>query len=160
MELACLFTASSSRANQGFAGSTPLFEDTSTEPPMNPGANAGVPPGMMQFPMADVMQSPVTNVALQYGSNMANQGKEYVEKNVRSFVAVVFNVESSSCFVDVWPVVLLKLKANAKNITLTPNYSMQSITLSLPRVMDFKFPLTSNITSHSMKNLAFHSLLR
>ena len=37
-----------------------------------------------------------------------------------------------------------------------------SLTLSLPRVINFKFPcsLTRNITSHSMKNLAFHSLLR
>ena len=34
--------------------------------------------------------------------------------------------------------------------------------LSLPRVINFKFScsLTSNITSHSMKNMAFHSLLR
>ena len=37
-----------------------------------------------------------------------------------------------------------------------------SLTLPLPRVSNFKFPcsLTRNITSHSMKNLAFHSLLR
>ena len=36
------------------------------------------------------------------------------------------------------------------------------LTLSLPRVINFKFPLQphQNILSHSMKNLAFHSLLR
>ena len=35
-------------------------------------------------------------------------------------------------------------------------------TLPLPRVIDLKFScsLTSNITQHSMKNLAFHSFLR
>ena len=38
----------------------------------------------------------------------------------------------------------------------------RSLTLSLPRVINIKFPcsLTRNITSHSMENLAFHSLLR
>ena len=36
------------------------------------------------------------------------------------------------------------------------------LTLSLPRVINFQFPLqlTRNITSHSMENLAFHSLLK
>ena len=36
------------------------------------------------------------------------------------------------------------------------------LTLSLPRVINFEFPcsLPRNMTSHSMKNLAFHSLLR
>ena len=36
---------------------------------------------------------------------------------------------------------------------------LSCLTLSLPRVVNFKFPcsLTRNITSHCMKNLAFHS---
>ena len=33
-----------------------------------------------------------------------------------------------------------------------------ALTLSLPRVINFEFPL--NIASHSMENLTFHSLLR
>ena len=40
---------------------------------------------------------------------------------------------------------------------LTPSWS-----LSLPRLINFNFPCspTRNITSHSMKNMVFHSLLR
>ena len=35
-----------------------------------------------------------------------------------------------------------------------------SLTLSLPRVINFPCSLTRNIASHSMKNLAFYSLVR
>ena len=39
---------------------------------------------------------------------------------------------------------------------------MSAVTCSLPRVINFKFPLspTRNIASHSLENLSFHSFLR
>ena len=55
-----------------------MFDDTSADQqgPAMPG---------QQYTGADFLQAPVTNMAFQYGTNMASQGKEYVEKNVRSF---------------------------------------------------------------------------
>ena len=63
----------------GPSGPTPLFEDTSTE---NRQGMGGMPPGFGQFAGNEFLQGPMANVAVGYGAQMANQGKEYVEKHV------------------------------------------------------------------------------
>ncbi|XP_032240413.1 protein YIF1A isoform X2 [Nematostella vectensis] len=66
------------------AGSSPLFDDTSAEQhSSHPQGQGGMP-----FPGADFMQQPMTNMAFQYGTNVASQGKEYVEKNLDRFVSI------------------------------------------------------------------------
>ena len=65
-----------------YGGSTPLFDDTSTTPQESQGTPQGMP---QQFPGIDFMQAPMTNMAFQYGTNVATHGKEYVEKNVSQY---------------------------------------------------------------------------
>ena len=43
---------------------------------------AGMPAGFGQFAGSEFLQGPMANVAVGYGAQMANQGKEYVEKHV------------------------------------------------------------------------------
>ena len=77
----CLLYVVHSRSQQhgNYAGSTPLFDDTSTAQQESMGGPQGMP---QQFAGMDFMQAPMTNMAFQYGSNVASHGKEYVEKNV------------------------------------------------------------------------------
>ena len=70
---------SRSQQHANYAGSTPLFDDTSTAQQESMGGPQGMP---QQFAGMDFMQAPMTNMAFQYGSNVASHGKEYVEKNV------------------------------------------------------------------------------
>ena len=63
----------------GSSGPTPLFEDTSTE---NKQSMPGFPADFGQFAGNEFLQGPMANVAVGYGAQMANQGKEYVEKHV------------------------------------------------------------------------------
>jgi len=47
-----------------------------------------LPPGgfgvqAMPFPGQNLMNDPMANMAMQYGSSLADQGKDYVNKNVR-----------------------------------------------------------------------------
>lgn len=60
----------------GGMGSSHLFDDTSAE------QHGPMPGPGQQYAGVDFLQAPVTNMAFQYGTNMASQGKEYVEKNV------------------------------------------------------------------------------
>ena len=60
-------------------GPTPLFEDTSTESTQG---MPGIPTGFSQYAGNEFLQGPMANVAVGYGAQMANQGKEYVEKHV------------------------------------------------------------------------------
>lgn len=69
-----------------------LFEDTSSAPPaMNsqgyytPGYNMGAPSNDMQGGpgMNNLFTDPMANAAMMYGSSLANQGKDMVNKEVR-----------------------------------------------------------------------------
>nr|XP_039260338.1 protein YIF1B-B-like [Styela clava] len=76
----------------------PLFEDTSGAgqgyaqyggPQMMPPQQA--PYGMnpqQQFPGANILADPMANMAMQYGQNLAGQGKELLEKNVDRYISV------------------------------------------------------------------------
>lgn len=68
-----------------YAGPTPLFDDTSTAYQEPVGGPQGMP---QQFAGMDFMQAPMTNMAFQYGSNVASHGKEYVEKNLDRWVSM------------------------------------------------------------------------
>lgn len=63
----------------GSTGPTPLFEDTSME---NRQEMPGFSAQFGQFAGNEFLQGPMANVAVGYGAQMANQGKEYVEKHV------------------------------------------------------------------------------
>ena len=63
----------------GSTGPTPLFEDTSTESTQG---MPGISTGFSQYAGNEFLQGPMANVAVGYGAQMANQGKEYVEKHV------------------------------------------------------------------------------
>ena len=51
-----------------------------------------MPGGFGQFGGSEFLQGPMANVAVGYGAQMANQGKEYVEKHVCAVCVVPFSV--------------------------------------------------------------------
>lgn len=74
------------------AGEPILFDDTSSSPPaMNsqgyytPSYNMGGPTNNMQGGpgMSNLFADPMANAAMMYGSSLANQGKDMVNKEVR-----------------------------------------------------------------------------
>ncbi|XP_073250191.1 protein YIF1B-like isoform X2 [Porites lutea] len=69
----------------GSTGPTPLFEDTSME---NRQEMPGFSAQFGQFAGNEFLQGPMANVAVGYGAQMANQGKEYVEKHIDRFVSM------------------------------------------------------------------------
>ncbi|XP_074662243.1 protein YIF1B-B-like isoform X3 [Tubulanus polymorphus] len=86
-----------------------LFDDTSSYPPqygtpgqggvpksMNPAMfrsiRYGMPPGQQYgqqqpYPGQQIFNDPMANMAMQYGTSLADQGKEYVHKNLEKYVA-------------------------------------------------------------------------
>ncbi|KAK7104155.1 protein YIF1B-like isoform X2 [Littorina saxatilis] len=87
----------------GGGGSRPqLFEDTSNSQPVPPpqgyGMNygqpqygydpsGGYPPQQGQYPGQQFFQDPMASMAMQYGTTLADQGKDYVHKNLEKYVA-------------------------------------------------------------------------
>ncbi|TWW55720.1 protein YIF1A [Takifugu flavidus] len=74
-----------------------LFDDTSSSPPaMNsqgyytPGYNMGGPTNDMQGGpgMTNLFADPMTNAAMMYGSSLANQGKDMVNKEISRFMSM------------------------------------------------------------------------
>jgi len=87
----------SQRGGYGGAPGNQLFDDTSSD-------QHGPMPNQ-QYTGADFLQAPVTNMAFQYGTNMASQGKEYVEKNVSELCLVFYilkkdNFQNFSCKIN------------------------------------------------------------
>ncbi|XP_076441571.1 protein YIF1B-like isoform X2 [Babylonia areolata] len=94
-----------SRDGRGAGGPRPqLFEDTSNgqgAPPTPPQPYAmnyhgqpvygGYPPQQQQqpsmYPGQQFFQDPMASMAMQYGTTLADQGKEYVHKNLEKYVA-------------------------------------------------------------------------
>ncbi|KAL3874850.1 hypothetical protein ACJMK2_037812 [Sinanodonta woodiana] len=75
-----------------------LFEDTSVQPPptqqgyMYPPASQGYSHGpygspQMPIPGQQFLSDPMANMAMQYGTSLAGQGKEYVNKNLEKYVS-------------------------------------------------------------------------
>lgn len=86
-----LFTAKPRARAAPPTGDPILFDDTSSGPPaMNsqgyytPGYNMGGPTNDMQGGpgMTNLFADPMTNAAMMYGSSLANQGKDMVNKEV------------------------------------------------------------------------------
>lgn len=87
-----IFTTAKPRARAAPPTGDPiLFDDTSSgPPPMNsqgyytPGYNMGGPTNDMQGSsgMTNLFADPMTNAAMMYGSSLANQGKDMVNKEV------------------------------------------------------------------------------
>ncbi|XP_046849095.1 protein YIF1B-like [Xenia sp. Carnegie-2017] len=73
--------ATQKRPRRGPQHSTPLFDDTS---------NHGMPQqpmGHQGFDSSQFTNDPMTNMAFQYGTTLAFQGREYVDKNIDKFVS-------------------------------------------------------------------------
>lgn len=87
-----LFSTAKQRARAAPSGDPLLFEDTSSGmPPMNnqsyyeSGYNMGpsVPGGPGTSGVNNLFTDPMANAAMMYGSSLANQGKDIVNKEVR-----------------------------------------------------------------------------
>ncbi|XP_072030580.1 protein YIF1B-B-like [Amphiura filiformis] len=77
--------------SRGQEGPTPLFDDTSTGPPPPQGGYGAPPPndgGVQQFPGQQYLNDPMANMAMQYGANLADQGKDVMEKQIDRFMSV------------------------------------------------------------------------
>lgn len=79
------------------AADSVLFEDTSSAAPAvnsqgyyTPGYNMGAPTNDMQGSagMDNLFTDPMANAAMMYGSSLANQGKDMVNKEISRFMAV------------------------------------------------------------------------
>ena len=81
----------------GSSGPTPLFEDTSME---NRQEMPGFSAQFGQFAGNEFLQGPMANVAVGYGAQMANQGKEYVEKHVSLKFFIYLLVPYSNIFYE------------------------------------------------------------
>ena len=72
-----------------------MFDDTSTQQV----GYGGQQPGYPGFNPAQLANDPMANMAFQYGTSLASQGKDYVDKNVRFYLTEEFN---SSLIVVNW----------------------------------------------------------
>lgn len=70
-------------ASTDSADPSPLFEDTSAGPGAA-GYSRGPDKGPAGYPQT-LLSDPMSNLAMAYGSSLASQGKEMVDKNVRAF---------------------------------------------------------------------------
>ncbi|XP_062329482.1 protein YIF1B [Osmerus eperlanus] len=77
-------------------GPDPMFEDTSAAPGRGPGLAAQpggyrgqeAGPGAGGFPGQTLLSDPMSNLAMAYGSSLASQGREIVDKNLDRFLPV------------------------------------------------------------------------
>ncbi|XP_071834508.1 protein YIF1B-A-like isoform X1 [Apostichopus japonicus] len=71
-------------------GPAPLFDDTSNAGGMAVGGNmyGGPPPPNQGYPGGQFMNDPMANVAMQYGAQLADHGKDVMEKQVERFLSV------------------------------------------------------------------------
>ncbi|KAJ8257079.1 hypothetical protein COCON_G00192310 [Conger conger] len=65
---------------------TPLFEDTSAG--TRPAAYRGQDDAGLGYPAQTLLSDPMSNLALAYGSSLASQGKEMVDKNLDRFIPI------------------------------------------------------------------------
>ncbi|XP_052827719.1 protein YIF1B-A isoform X2 [Octopus bimaculoides] len=86
------------RNNRNPPSRPPLFEDTSSQQapygypnegyPPNSGPNPyGQQPPNINFPGGQLLNDPMASMAMQYGSSLADQGKEYMHKNIEKYVS-------------------------------------------------------------------------
>ena len=98
-----------------------------------PQAPGGFPqvPGMQGFPGAQMLGDPMmTNMAMQYGSSLADQGKDYVSKNVSPSLVMqsVFSPEN----VLKW-LFLPQITNKPTTVTVSPKSQTNVIENKLPR---------------------------
>lgn len=86
------------RNNRAGGARPPLFEDTSGQQqpygyapdqgyPMAYGQPQYGPQPTMSFPGEQILNDPMASMAVQYGSSLAGQGKEYMHKNLEKYVS-------------------------------------------------------------------------
>lgn len=72
-----------------------LFDDTSAAPGVEPAGFPGQGVGAMGYPGQTLLSDPMSNLAMAYGSSLASQGKDLVDKNVRLMVVMVHSCGTS-----------------------------------------------------------------
>ncbi|XP_062407865.1 protein YIF1B isoform X1 [Sardina pilchardus] len=66
---------------------SPLFEDTSAGPGVA-GYSRAQDKGPAAYPAQTLLSDPMSNLAMAYGSSLASQGKEMVDKNLDRFIPI------------------------------------------------------------------------
>eukprot|EP00063_Salmo_salar_P094792 XP_014069627.1 PREDICTED: protein YIF1B isoform X4 [Salmo salar] len=76
--------------NTSMDGTDPsqLFDDTSAAPGVQPTGFQGQGVGTMGHPGRTLLSDPMSNLAMAYGSSLASQGKDLVDKNLKYYFAV------------------------------------------------------------------------
>nr|XP_057921174.1 protein YIF1A isoform X2 [Doryrhamphus excisus] len=86
------YRASKQRGRQApMGGESVLFDDTSTSASQGyytPGYNMAAPSSDMQAGVNNLFTDPMANAAMMYGSSIANQGKDMVNKEISRFMSV------------------------------------------------------------------------
>ncbi|XP_035647569.1 protein YIF1B-like isoform X1 [Oncorhynchus keta] len=65
-----------------------LFDDTSAAPGVEPAGFPGQGVGAMGYPGQTLLSDPMSNLAMAYGSSLASQGKDLVDKNLDRFLPI------------------------------------------------------------------------
>ncbi|XP_055735626.1 protein YIF1B-like isoform X2 [Salvelinus fontinalis] len=65
-----------------------LFDDTSTASRVQPAGFSGQGVGAMGYPGQTILSDPMSNMAMAYGSSLASQGKDLVDKNLDRFLPI------------------------------------------------------------------------
>ncbi|KAM9443281.1 protein YIF1B-like isoform 1-T1 [Salvelinus alpinus] len=65
-----------------------LFDDTSTASGVQPAGFPGQGVGAMGYPGQTLLSDPMSNMAMAYGSSLASQGKDLVDKNLDRFLPI------------------------------------------------------------------------
>ena len=96
----------------------PLFDDTSTQ---QVGGYGGQQQGYSGFNPAQLASDPMANMAFQYGTSLASQGKDYVDKNVRFLYVTTLYFSQDSCpeVLEPWYKMLGLLPPNASFSTVS-----------------------------------------
>ena len=66
----------------GYYGGPPPQGQSGYYNPQQPG-----PQGAPAFPGQQYLSDPMANMAMQYGGTLADQGKEYVQQNVSTYIS-------------------------------------------------------------------------
>lgn len=71
------------------SGGSQLFEDTSTDAVgSHAGSQRAGPQAAAGFPGQSILSDPMSNLAMAYGSSLASQGREMVDKNLDRFIPI------------------------------------------------------------------------
>ncbi|XP_030075411.1 protein YIF1A [Microcaecilia unicolor] len=128
-------------AGQHFGDPNQLFDDTSASAPPQPGgySSQGIDMG---FHVNTIFSDPMTNVAMAYGSSIATQGKDIVNKEINRFVSInklkyFFTVDTTYVMKKLALLMFPYMHQNwevrySRDVPLTPRYDINAPDLYIP----------------------------